>query len=111
MFPPFKYYIPKGIGEISDFLSMMMLKSPTFVDRTGYFPGRNLETTFCELNEGLGLIRGKLGEDRYLKVKEMSDRMRAHFEADPEDKTDDSLKGREIIREMKTLLRQKAPKS
>jgi hypothetical protein len=90
---------------------MMMLKSPTFVDRTGYFPGKNLETTFYELNEALRLISGELGEDRYLKLIEMSARMRAHFEADPEDKTDDSLKGREIIREMGTLLRQKAPKS
>jgi len=88
-----------------------MLKSPTFVDRTGYFPGKNLETTFYELNEALRLISGELGEDRYLKLIEMSARMRAHFEADPEDKTDDSLKGREIIREMGTLLRQKAPKS
>jgi hypothetical protein len=90
---------------------MMMLKSPTFVDRTGYFPGKNLETTFYELNEALRLISGELGEDRYLKLIEMSARMRAHFEADPEEKTDDSLKGREIIREMGTLLRQKAPKS
>ena len=88
-----------------------MLKSPTFVDRTGYFPGKNLETTFYELNEALRLISGELGEDRYLKLIEMSARMRAHFEADPEDKTDDSLKGREIIHEMENLLMQKAPKS
>jgi len=89
----------------------MMLKSPMFVDRTGYFPGRNLETTFCELNEGLRLIRGKLGEERYLKLMAMSDRMRAHFAADPENQTDDTLKGREIIIEMENLLKQGARKS
>jgi len=36
--------------------------------------------------------------------------MRAHFEADPEDKTDDALKGREIIREMEDLLRRRGRK-
>ena len=111
MFPPHKPYIPKGISEVRDYVGAMMLGSPTFVDRTGYFPGRNLQTTFYELNEGLRLIRGKLGEERYLQLKEMSDRMRAHFEADPEDKTDDSLKGRDIIREMEVLLNQTRRKS
>jgi hypothetical protein len=89
-----------------DYLGMMMLDSPTFIDRTGYFPSRNLDMAFSELNEGLGVIRKKLGEERYLKLMDMSDRMRAHFEADPEDKTDDTIKGREIIHEMETLLKQ-----
>lgn len=108
MFPPYKTRVPKGIGEIMDRLGMMMLKSPTFVDKTGYFPGRNVETIFHSLNEGLRLIRSELGEARYLTLIDMSDRMRAHFEADPEDKTDDTLKGRAIIREMEVLLKQKA---
>jgi hypothetical protein len=111
MFPPYKVYIPKNISEIIDYLGMMMLDSPTFIDRTGYLPGRNLENTFSELNEGLRLIRGKLGEERYLKLMEMSDRMRAHFEADPENETDDTIKGRALIEEMEILLRQSARKS
>jgi len=41
----------------------------------------------------------------------MSDRMRAHFEADPENKTDDTLKGRAIIEQMEELLRQSGRKS
>lgn len=111
MFPPYKTRVPNGIGEIMDRLGMMMLKSPTFVDKTGYFPGRNVETIFHSLNEGLRLIWAELGEERYLKLIEMSDRMRAHFEADPEDKTDDTLKGRAIIREMEILLKQGTKKS
>jgi hypothetical protein len=63
------------------------------------------------LKEGLRLIRRKLGEERYLELMEMSDRMRAHFEADPENKTDDTLKGRAIIHEMEELLKQKVRKS
>ena len=100
-------YIPKGVSEIMDLLGMMMLASPTFVDKTGYFPGQNLETTFYALNESLRRIRKTLGEEPYQRLCEMSDRMRAHFEADPEDKTGDGLKGREIIDEMEELLKQR----
>ncbi|HLW89963.1 MAG TPA: hypothetical protein VKS78_01510 [Roseiarcus sp.] len=111
MVRPYKPHIPKDVSEIMDQLGFMMLKSPTFIDKMGYFPSRNIDTVFHQLNEGLRLIRGKLGEERYLKLMEMSDRMRAHFEADPEDKTDDSLKGRAIIHEMEVLLKQKVRKS
>ncbi len=89
-----------------DKLGGMMILSPTFRDITGYFPGRNIDNTFYELNEGLRFLQPKLGEDLYRKLRDMSDQMRAHFEADPEDQTDDSLKGREIILEMMDLLKQ-----
>ncbi len=89
-----------------DMLGGMMILSPTFRDITGYFPGRNIDNTFYELNEGLRLLRPKLGDELYLKLRDMSDQMRAHFEADPEDQTDDSLKGRDIILEMMDLLKQ-----
>ena len=72
----------KDVGEIMDQLGFMMLKSPKFIDKTGYFPQQNIDTVFLQLNEGLQLIRGKLGEDLYLKLMNMSDQMRAHFEAD-----------------------------
>ena len=108
---PANMYIPQGVSEIIDHLGLMMLYSPTFVDDTGYFPNRNIDTVFHQLNEGLRLIRGKLGKERYLKLVEMSDRMRAHFEADPENKTDDTLKGRDIISEMEDLLKQSGSKS
>jgi len=89
-----------------DMLGGMMILSPTFRDITGYFPGRNIDNTFYELNEGLRLLQPKLGEDLYLKLRGMSDQMRAHFEADPEDQTGDSLKGRDISFEMTDLLKQ-----
>jgi hypothetical protein len=108
---PYKPHIPQNLGEILDQLGFMMVKSPTFIDKMGYFPRRNIDTVFHQLNEGLRLIRGTLGEERHFKLTEMSDRMRAHFEADPEDKTDDALKGRAIIHEMEELLTQKARKS
>ena len=101
---PSKHYIPQSIGEIMDLLGFMMLKSPTFVDESGYFPGQNIETVFFSLNEGLKVVAKKLGEDRYAALASLSERMRAHFEADPEDKTDGAIKGRELIHEMEDLL-------
>lgn len=105
MEPVKMHYIPQGIGEVSDHLSMIMLSSPRFEDRTGLLPDTNIHTAFAELDEGLKGIRKKVGEERYLKLAELSARMRAHFEADPEDKTEDCIKGRECIVEMKQLLR------
>jgi len=81
---------------------MMMLKSPTFEDE--YFTNINVDMVFFELNEGLKFIQKKLGDERYQKLRTLSDKMRAHFEADPEDKTDDARAGRRIIREMEDIL-------
>jgi len=85
----------------------MMLDSPTFEDATGFFAGRNLETTFEALNAGLERIRSKVGETRYGQLVELSRRMRRHFEADPEDKTEDSIEGRRLIGEMERILARK----
>ncbi len=81
---------------------MVMLSSPTFKD--DYFTERSVETVFSSLNGGLVNIRKKLGEERYQTLSALSDRMRAHFEADPEDKTEDARAGRRIIREMEDVL-------
>ncbi len=63
--------------------------------QTGYFPDRNIDTEFYALNEGLKTIRGKVGDEKYEKLVALSNRMRALFEADPEDETQDGIKGRE----------------
>jgi hypothetical protein len=99
----FRPYVPQTLGEFLDKLGFLMLSSPTFIDKTGYFPEQNLETTFQSLNEGLQVLRPQLGEDRYRKLREMSDQMRAYFEADPEDKGD-AKKGRALILEMEDLI-------
>jgi len=99
------HYVPQGIGEISDHLSMMILSAPRFEDKTGLLPGRNIDTVFTELNEALGAIRAKIGEDKYLTLMALSAKMRAHFEADPEDNSDDGIKGRDCIIEMQDILR------
>lgn len=103
---PYKPYIPQTIGEIWDQLGSMMLSSSTFVDTTGYFPNKNIDTEFFRLKEGFKTVRRQLGEERYEKLVAMADRMKAHFEADPEDKTDDSMAGRQLIYDMEDVLKE-----
>ena len=84
----------------------MLVSAPKFLDKTGYFPYMNLEYVFQQLNQGLSHNRQTLGEERYSELVCMSDQMRALFEADPEDKTGDTLKGCKIIHQMEDILRQ-----
>lgn len=100
-------YVPQTVGEIMDLLGSMALYSPTFKDPLGEFPQQNLDTEFFALNEGLKVIRRKLGEGRYNELAALSDRMRNLFQADPEDKTGESREGRRLIHEMEDLLTQR----
>jgi hypothetical protein len=97
-------YIPRTISELKDQLAGMMLDAPTFKDRSGYFPQMGIETEFFALNEGLKNIRRKVGEKRYEALLALSHRMRAHFEADPENKSNDTIAGRELIHAMEDIL-------
>jgi len=101
-----RIYIPEDVDEVIDQLIHMLLAAPKFRDKTGYFPDRSLEYDFQQLNGGLKNIRPKLGEERYQELAGMSHRMRALFDADPEDKTGETLEGRKIIQEMEDILRQ-----
>jgi len=82
----------------------MMISWPKFVDTTGYFPRRHIDTTFYELSEGLRIIRAEIGEELYFKLRRMVEQMRPHFDADPEKKTGEALKGQKILCEMQDLL-------
>lgn len=105
---PYKPYVPKTFGQLYDYLGHMILASPTFKDETGYLPRENIETTFFSLNEGLLAVRKKLGEERYQGLRAMSEKMRAMFEADPEDETGDARAGRQLIHEMEDILKSAA---
>lgn len=107
----YRPHIPQSVGELLDKLASMMLSAPSFKDKTGFFPQKNIETAFFALNEGLLAVRKKLGEERYATLRALSDKMRALFEADPEDKTGDTQAGREIIHEMEDILKSAAKRS
>jgi hypothetical protein len=100
----YKPYVPQNVSEILECLGFMMLAAPTFRDKTGYFPQANIGTAFFSLNEGLLVVRKKLGDELYATLKAMSDNMRALFEADPDNKTGDTKAGRVLILEMREIL-------
>ena len=101
-----KIRIPQNISELLDLLVSMLLSAPRFTDKTGWLPFLDLEYVFRQLNAGLDYNRQTIGEERYQELMQMSDRMRALFEADPEDKTGETLEGCKIIHEMEDILRQ-----
>ena len=76
-----------------------------FEDDTGYFEGQRFDTEFYTLDEGLTVIRKNVGEENYRALMALSDRMPAHFEADPNNETDDAMEGRDCIIEMEDILR------
>ncbi len=98
-------YVPKSIPELLDMLGFIMLKSPRFEDVM--FPGRNLESVFIQLNDGLRAVRSKLGEKRYPALSELAHRMHTHFEADPEDNNGEAKAGRALLHEMRVLLQKR----
>ena len=108
---PKKMYIPQSIQELIELLISMLLSAPKFTDRTGWLPFLNLDYVFQQLNEGLSVNRQALGEQRYQELMQLTDRMRALFEADPDNKTGETRKGRDIIYEMEDILRQVGRKS
>jgi hypothetical protein len=101
---PAKMRVPQNVGQLRDLLSLMLLSAPKFLDNTGYFPYQNLDYVFQQWVAGLSHNRSTLGEAHYHQMMEMSDRMRALFEADPEDKTGETLRGCKIIHEMADIL-------
>ncbi len=108
---PYKPHVPQDVGELLAYLSHVMLASPTFIDETGYLPEENIDTTFFSLNKGLLVVRKKLGEERYAALTALSDKMRALFEADPDDETGDTHAGRMLIHEMEDILRSVAKRA
>ena len=108
---PGKMHAPRDIREILVLLSWVLLKSPQFIEKSGYFQSMSVDYVFGRLKEGLGNVRETLGEERYQELMRMSDRMQAHFEADPENKTGETRKGRDIVYEMEDILRQARRKS
>lgn len=101
---PYSPYIPLESSEVMDHLASMMLSKPDFKDETGYFRDRTIVTVFYALNEGLKNIRKRMGEERYQALVEMSDKMRALFEANPVDDSDEVTAARLLILDMRDLI-------
>ncbi len=99
-------YIPKSLSEIYDMLGSMLLGAPTFVDPTGVFWDRNIDSEFYVLTESFGLVQKKLGEARYAKVIDLAVRAKALFAADPKDENGKADEGRALLYEIESVIQE-----
>ena len=97
-------YIPASLSEIYDQLGSMILFAPTFIDKAGVFPERNVETEFETLVQGFGLVRKKLGEDRYATLVELAARAKALFADDQDNTNGKTDQGRALLFDIEDLL-------
>ena len=98
-------YIPASLSEIYDLLGAMFLEGPTFLDGTGRFPDRNIDTRFFQLTEGFGKVRRKLGEERYAALIELAAQAKALFADDPEGDNGKTDEGRRLLYEIEAIVR------
>lgn len=103
--PEPKPYIPASLSEIYDVLGSMVLDAPTFLDRLGHFPKRNIDTMFHMLTEGLATCRKKLGEAPYAETIDLAARAKALFAADQDDTNGKTDEGRALLFEMEDVLK------
>jgi hypothetical protein len=98
-------HTPEDIQEVLVLLGWILVKGPRFIEKSGYFQSVSVEYVFDRLKEGLGNVRGRLGEERYQQLMQMSDQIQTLFEADPDDKTGETLQGCKINHQIEDTLR------
>ena len=97
-------HIAESFGDLLEIMSYMLIFSPKF-NNDIFCRGRDIETSFYVLNESLSIMRTKLGEGLYHRLIEMSDQMRACFEADPERVTGETRRGKNLVLEAEELIK------
>lgn len=98
-------YIPASLSEINDFFYHMIGAAPTFVDKSGAFPEDDIDRTYLQLTEAFGLVRKKLGEERYAALMDLAARSKALFADDPEETNGKTMEGIKLIWEMMDVVR------
>ena len=88
-------FVPSTIGEISDHIGAMVLCMPDMnIPNTDL----GLDGAYAQLEHSLGLVKAKLGEERYTQLIDMARRSKEHF-VDGQNKD-----GRFMLQDMKKLL-------
>jgi hypothetical protein len=82
----------------------MILDAPTFVDTLGYFPDRDIESTFHQLTASFDLAKAKLGETRYASLVDLATRAKALFADDPQDTNGKTDQGRALLFEIEDII-------
>ena len=103
MVRPYRPYIPESLGDLLDYLTVLLLQSPTF-EQVGYFPGKDVPSVFGGFSEGLQRLRPQLGDALYHRLVKDAAQMRAYFEADPNNTTGETRKGKNMVYELEALV-------
>lgn len=97
-------YIPQSLSEIYDFLSYFIGNAPTMKDRSGHFPEDNIDTQFDTLVKSFGVVREKLGEERYARLVDLAARTKALYLEDPDDTNGKTMEGIKLVWEMEEVI-------
>ena len=102
-------YVPQDPEELVDLIGSMVLASPRFIDTSGFFPEKNLETVYFALGEGLKAARAELGEARYATLIDAAEQTRGLFAAAVDEDADDVLTGRTLLLDMIDIIGEALP--
>ena len=97
-------YIPCSLSEIYDMLASFVGAAPTMIDKSGYFPERNLDSEFATLVAGFGKVRSKLGEERYAQLIALAARTKQLYADDPDYTNGKTEEGIKLVYEMEDII-------
>lgn len=97
-------YIPASLSEIYDMLASVRGGAPTFIDPD--FPERDIDSEFQILDESFGVVRKKLGEERYARLIDLSARTKASFAADPDGTNGKTNEGHKLLTEIEDIIQE-----
>ncbi|GAO39825.1 hypothetical protein SCH01S_39_01100 [Sphingomonas changbaiensis NBRC 104936] len=99
-------YIPASLSEIYDLLGSMILKAPKFIDDSGLLPKRNIDTYFGELVDSFGIVRKKLGDERYTDLIALAAKAKALFAADPDETNGKAKEGFDALYAIEDIIQE-----
>jgi hypothetical protein len=101
---PYRHFPAVNLGQLADAIISTSLQAPKFNFLEAYFPRRSIDQAMQDLNESIDNLRPQLDGGLYESLLQMSDQMRACFKADPENKTGETRRGKELAQHMAALV-------
>ena len=100
----FKPYVPQYLSEVQDVLTSMVGGAPTFLKPGFNGLGRNLESEFACVSEGIAGVRDKLGEERYARLMALLAQAKMLFLEDQNDDNGKTKQGCDLLWDMDEII-------
>jgi hypothetical protein len=101
---PTGLYIPNTLGEIYDFLAILIGYAPRYDDRSDSYFDHTIDTRFHQLGEAFQATRKTLGEEQYSRLIDLAARAKALFLEDPNDDNGKTDQGIALIHEIEDIV-------